>query len=177
MTLDEAIQKHKDLLKEFIKDYEEELNDKNFKSIYEAMSNYSALKPSFTALLLKNGMNPLYYMSYVPGYFATKLNIKEIMIPNNVLGIGINAFSRCENLTKITIPDNVTNIWLGAFEDCSSLTSIIIPNSIKTIHTNAFNGCGNLKDVYYEGSEEDWKNMKIGSGNKELFNANIHYNS
>lgn len=36
--------------------------------------------------------------------------------------------------------------------------------------------CSSLKDVYYTGTEEEWNNISIESGNDYLKNATIHYN-
>ena len=156
MTLDEAIRENKEELKEIITKYEEELNDKNFDFIYTKLTGYSYVS-SFTALLLKNNINPLNYMDHVPACFAYDLSIESFEIPNNI-----------------------TYIWGNAFDGCKNLKSIHIPNSVKEIYTAAFYACNNLSDIYYEGSEEDWENIKINNYmayNNPLLNANIHYNS
>ena len=43
-----------------------------------------------------------------------------------------------ESATEIIIPDNVTGIGDSAFKDCSALTSITIPDSVTNIEKNAF---------------------------------------
>ena len=45
-----------------------------------------------------------------------------------------------------------------------------------SIDTGAFGNCNNLTDVYYVGSEEEWKLITIGNDNYDLTNATIHYN-
>ena len=159
MTLNAAIKDNKEYLKELIKKYEEELNDKNFDFIYTRLTDYSQVR-SFTALLLKNNINPLEYIDELPNYFAAELDIKKIIIPNGF----------------INIPE-------GAFSDCSKLESIYIPKSVIDIGWAAFAGCNNLKDVYYEGTQEEWERIYIeesyldeGDDNDALLNANIHYN-
>ena len=97
------------------------------------------------------------------------------IIPDGVTIIAY-AFDSCKNLTRVTIPNSVTNIGNGAFEDCTSLTSINIGNSVTSIGNDAFSGCTSLKDVYYTGSQSDWKKISIGSYNDCLTNATIHYN-
>ena len=57
------------------------------------------------------------------------------------------------------------------------LTNITIPNSVTSIDKQAFSNCTSLKDVYYAGSESDWENIAIDSGNDTLKSATIHYNS
>ena len=79
--------------------------------------------------------------------------------------------------TEYTIPNSVTTIGDTAFSYCRSLTSVTIPNSVTSIGYSAFSGCYSLKDVYYSGSEEQWKKISIDEYNEYLLNATIHYNS
>ena len=103
--------------------------------------------------------------------------LTSVEIPNSVTTIEGSAFEFCSSLTSVTIPNSVTTIGEGAFYDCSSLTSVEIPDSVTTIERSAFGYCSGLKDVYYLGSEEQWKAISIGSENDYLLNAEIHYNS
>ena len=153
MTLDEIIKKYKGSLKAIIFEFEEELDNKDFKTIYDSIESYNIV-PAFTALLLKNNINPLIYMNYIPLYFAYDLDIKEFIIPDGIKFIGDNAFTRCNILTSITIPKSVT----------------YIDNAV-------FWGCDRLKDIYYEGSEEDWSKIRMGWGNTISPVTTIHYNS
>ncbi len=104
-------------------------------------------------------------------------NIKKVVINNSVTAIGENAFYDCDSLTSITIPDSVTTIGAFAFFDCIGLINITIPNSVTTIGICAFLNCDSLTDVYYGGTEEQWKLISIGYNNDPLLNATIHYNS
>ena len=154
MTLDKAIKKCKKELNELIKDSEEELNNNDFEAIYSKIDD-AYVSTAFTALLLKNNINPLIYVNCIPADFAYNLDIEKIVIPNNIIYICHDAFERCFNLTEIIIPYNVVSIDKFAFKDCISLTSITIPKNVKIIVSKAFEGCNNLTDVYYEGSKED----------------------
>ena len=52
-----------------------------------------------------------------------------------------------------------------------------IPNSVTYIGEWAFDDCTSLTDVYYAGSEAQWKAISISSNrNDDLLTANIHYN-
>ena len=98
-------------------------------------------------------------------------------IPSSATGIGNGAFSGCSSLTSVVILEGVTSIGISAFYDCSSLTSVTIPKSVTSIGDYAFYNCDNLKDVYYLGTEEEWKNISIGQYNYYLTRATIHYNA
>ena len=104
-------------------------------------------------------------------------SITSITIPSSVTIIGVGAFEDCTSLTSITIPSSVTIIGSGAFEGCTSLTSITIPSSVTGIGNYAFYSCTSLTDVYYEGSEVEWKKIFISNDNGYLIKAKIHYNS
>ena len=88
--------------------------------------------------------NPLYYAHHL---YMTGEEIKDLVIPNTVTSIGIQAFSGCTGLTSVTIPNSVTTIGSGAFGNCEGLTSVIIGNSVTTIGGNAFYNCNSLTSV------------------------------
>jgi hypothetical protein len=48
-------------------------------------------------------------------------------------------------------------------------------DSVTSIGEYAFYGCNSLTDVYYNGSEEDWRKISIESGNAYLTDAMIHF--
>ena len=100
-------------------------------------------------------------------------SLTSVNIPDSVTSIGDYAFCRCSSLTSINIPDSVTSIGDSAFNNCSSLTRINIPNSVTSIGNSAFYYCESLKTVYYRGTQSQWNNIKIGSSNYYLTDANI----
>ena len=110
--------------------------------------------------------------------FADCVNLTDVHLVEGVETIGVGAFSGCTKLKDINLPKTLTTIYWSAFSGCGSLTKIEIPLSINNIHHAAFLECENLKDVYYNGSEKQWNEIVIESGENEcLLNANIHYNS
>ena len=78
---------------------------------------------------------------------------------------------------NVAIPNSVTSINNYTFEDCTSLTSVTIPDGVMRIGGWAFEGCTSLTDVYYMGSEAQWKQIEIADGNDPLLNATIHYHT
>ena len=70
--------------------------------------------------------------------------------------------------------DKVTEIDRRAFED-EEITSVSFPNTIKEIGTKAFNNCTSLTDVYYDGTEEEWNEIDISTGNDAIHTATKHF--
>lgn len=103
--------------------------------------------------------------------------LKSVTIPNTVTSIGGYAFIDCKNIVSVKIGNSVTEIGVCAFNSCTSLESVIIPKSVTKIDENAFSGCTGITDVYYGGTEADWKNITINRYNSYLTSATIHYNS
>lgn len=110
-------------------------------------------------------------------------NIWFVTIADGVTGIGDYAFYGCKNLYSINIPDSVTYIGTYAFAECGELTDVVIPSSVTSIEDFTFYEsklvnitiptsvtslgqgalyCKNLTDIYYGGTEEQWKALTDG---------------
>ena len=132
------------------------------------------------------------------GYASRDDMIENIILPENLITLGNNAFFGCDSLTNIIIPDNVTSIGNSAFNGCTGLTNLTIPSSVTSIGnyafyysgikeitipksvTNignaAFSSCDSLTTVNYRGTKEEWNKISIGSENTYLTNATINFN-
>ena len=104
-------------------------------------------------------------------------NLESIILPNSVIYIGSAAFCNCISLTSIIIPANAEtigfdtsddiaitgaggNLGLGwVFYGCENLKSITIPQSVNYIGESVFDGCNSLTDVYYSGTEGQWRTI------------------
>lgn len=78
----------------------------------------------------------------------------------------------CKN-SVIPQDGSVTRIGACAFYGCSGLTSITIPNSLMCIDKDVFRGCDKLQTIYYNGTEEQWKEIDIESKNSRLEETEI----
>jgi hypothetical protein len=78
--------------------------------------------------------------------FSGCSSLSEIDIPSGVKYLGYYAFSGCERLSSVTIPDNVTIIGNYCFS-YSGLTSINIPSGITSIGDGSFAGCHHLDSI------------------------------
>ncbi len=107
--------------------------------------------------------------------FQNNDTLTKVTIPSSVSRIEYNAFGDCDNLTEAFIFSSAPSIGEWAFGVCPALTRVSIPASVTSIEGAAFYKTG-LKDVYYAGTEAQWKAIQIGDYNRELTNAKIHYN-
>lgn len=103
--------------------------------------------------------------------------LNEIVFHDNITKIGENAFKWCSSLNSITLPAKLVEIAPTAFDQCRYLKSISIPNTVKTVGDGAFHDCGNLSNVYYEGTESQWKKVSIAINNNPLTDAKKNYNA
>ena len=67
--------------------------------------------------------NPLYYAKE---FKLNGIEIKDLVIPNDITEIKDYAFYRCSGLTSVTIGNSVTSIGSSAFEGCTGLTEVNI---------------------------------------------------
>ncbi|MBO5021964.1 MAG: leucine-rich repeat domain-containing protein, partial [Clostridia bacterium] len=96
-----------------------------------------------------------YPVGGVQGVFQGCSSLKEVVLPNNLSQIGINAFYGCTSLTSITIPDSVTSIGDSAFYGCTNLievnvkaTSVPIGSGDISGYGNMFDGCSSSLKIY-----------------------------
>ena len=108
--------------------------------------------------------------------FSNCKALAKIEIPQNVSKIEFSAFSGCSKLTEIKLPVGIASIDRWTFSNCHSMQKIEVPASVQKIEQSAFYNCRSLTEVFYEGSEDDWQNITVGSSNESLTNAEIHYN-
>ena len=91
-------------------------------------------------------------------YAFSSLGITNIEIPKSVTSIGDGAFYHT-GLTSVTIPTSVNFLGKGVFAN-TELQSVYVSKGAKSFDRDAFGNNNTLKtkNVYYEGSKEDWDN-------------------
>lgn len=120
----------------------------------------------------------------VKDYAFRFINLDEIVIPSSIQNFGLDVFENFNYLNKVSIsegrtvlpsglldnvrisqlilPSTLKTIESYALQDCNYISSIILPKGIESIDSYAFDGCYQLKYIYYQGTEAEWKNVKLG---------------
>ena len=141
-------------------------------SVTEIGSNVFKGCTSLRSVVIPDSVATLNYSA-----FEGCKNLIYVTLSNSISYIQDTTFKGCSSLTHVTVPDSAYYVNAYAFENCTSLKSVTIGKKIEIIYNNAFAGCTALTDVYYVGTEEQWKGISIGTNNTPLENATIHYNS
>ena len=129
--------------------------------------------------------------------FFAQEHLTTVVMPNTITVVGDSAFARCNHLTALEFSNNLEKLAESVFEGCSSLKSVrlpdgftfmmgyvfylcsglqrvIIPKSISGIGYKSFEGCNSLREVFYKGTEDDWRGIRI-QPNENLLKAKIYY--
>ena len=147
-------------------------------AIKDSNEYYPKLSKFIKEINIPNGITRIEYHA-----FEGCTSLVNITIPNSVTSIGAYTFFGCTKLANITIPNSVTSIGDSTFVDCTSLKSITIPKSVTSIGSYAFSSCKNLANIYYKGTEEQWKAITKAEywnrymGDSVSGGTVIHYNS
>ncbi|MBQ7941275.1 MAG: leucine-rich repeat protein [Muribaculaceae bacterium] len=121
-----------------------------------------------------------------PDYGIIHLNIRKIILPDNIEEIGYSAFSRlnieeinlpaslrkldmysfayCYKLkTDVIIPDGVTDIPVACFLSCQSFKKLVLPSSVRFIEDFAFENTRIEEIEFSEGLEKIGMSTFAGS--------------
>ena len=103
----------------------------------------------------------LYYNRESLKYAVTCLKNSEghVQVKRGTRILSEYCFASCKGVTSVTLPDTVEGIMNFAFENCSGLQSITIPASVTLMTTHVFDGCDSLTDIYFGGTEEEWREL------------------
>lgn len=127
--------------------------------------------------------------------FASDAGIEDVLFSDDLETIGDYAFNNCSGITDLTIDVNVGSIGMGAFAGCSGLKSLKITGDVGTVGKDVFFNCGSLskiflpyslmeaeftdktsvfrnsyaiRDVYFEGTEDEWTELGLTLSNESL---------
>ena len=80
--------------------------------------------------------------------FEDNNRVIEILLPNSIVSIGMNAFAGCKTLQRIELGENIQFIGRFAFKFCRLLENIVIPCGVEVIEEGTFMCCYNLTNVF-----------------------------
>ena len=78
-----------------------------------------------------------------------------------VIGVAQETFAGNTSVTDIILPSGIQKIGRAAFSGCTALERITIPKAVKGIGADTFKECAKLRDIYYEGTPEEWNRINI----------------
>ena len=146
-------------LYDFVKEYKQEINYNNFDVLFEDAWDTSNLNMTdyinLCLVVRRNFPNAINFMTKMPRYFYYESDFTTYKIPRN-----INTLGRC------------------CFEQSDYLTDVYIPKEVKVIGYLVFNLCYRLKNIYYEGTEQEWIDLVKNTYSSDFINkVEVHYNS
>ncbi|MBO7417072.1 MAG: leucine-rich repeat protein [Bacteroidaceae bacterium] len=83
----------------------------------------------------------------------------NLVIPEGITEIGVEAFSRCNQLESVTIPSTVCFMEASVFKGCSNLKTVFFENGLTALSQGMFMNCRNLESVHLPSTLND-----IGDG-------------
>ena len=108
-----------------------------------------------------------------PSTFSYTEALEEVNLPDTLEEIDNWAFGHT-GLKQVTVPAHVTPIQFNAFGDCDNLVSATLPARLTTLEDWVFGGSEALKDIFFEGTEEQWSSLTEGH-EETLEGVTMHY--
>lgn len=165
-----AYRTYEDVLQEFIEQHIEQIDYKDWITLYRDISEqHSFLVGRLTQLLWECDIHPEYDVINLPDNFLAyadnisewtvpdnikqigkscfyKTSLRQITIPEQVHSIGSRAFSQSD-IVKIWLPSNLDAVSFGLCEGCEYLEFVRIPPNTQQIASASFRGCYKLNEV------------------------------
>ena len=90
---------------------------------------------------LENNINIFDYFTVLPNYAFYNSGVEEIVLPDNIVRIGKEAFKGCKKLRSIDLGNSIKSIDSQAFAECTNLNSVYLPDSLTILGSNIFKDC------------------------------------
>ena len=101
--------------------------------------------------------------------------LTSVVIPGNVKTVDNWAFAYCGNVKSAIVNEGVESLGMCALGGLHKLESVYLPKSLKSVDTEVIGNAFILNDVYFGGTEEQWKAIG-GELAGVLSNTEIHFN-
>lgn len=109
-------------------------------------------------------------------WYPTKRRDKVCILPKGVVTVADSALSN-PYVEIIVLPEGTEWVYSYGMAGARNLRDLYVPISMKQFMFKAALGCISLKNIYYEGTEDDWKNVDLSDENFNyaLADAKMHY--
>lgn len=106
--------------------------------------------------------------------FKNVQNLEYVEINTKYDDIPERMFESCLNLKTVVLSENITKIGFAAFRDCNSLENINL-NYVEEIENSSFHNCINLKEVNLDNAKyiKQWSFNNSGITGKIQFSENL----
>lgn len=139
-------------LKRFINEYRDEINNNEFDNLY---AEWPGRTWELTFVLLKSGIDPLETLGWVPDYYANEFTlIKDVKLNDDIVEVGEHAFTKCINLEHLFIPASVEEIGAWCFYGCEKLKEVTYDGTfeeLKQVHMHHLSFESNVKFICNDG--------------------------
>lgn len=112
-----------------------------------------------------SGVTEDFHSKKFPEWVANKGFIKEIVVEEGVTGLGNMIFRDCMSVEKVSLPESLLSLGGYAFGGCTGLEVFAFPANIRSVGNDVLSGTV-LSRVTYDGCDEDWDWVEVGSGNE-----------
>ena len=122
------------------KDFESKLEEENKVSEQEMIKRMKEWGETGPVLQIPEGTKII-----EKGAYAGREDIARVVIPEDVVEIGDEAFIFCDQLVSVTLPSTLKKIGKSAFQECVNLEVITLPEGLEEIGFAAFCNCLSLR--------------------------------
>ena len=128
-------------------------------SIHNGMVQIERYKGSSTEVVIPSTISGI-PVGYIGRAFMCNDYVREVTLPEGLIGIGGNAFLACYSLRTINFPSTLKEISDTAFAFCNNLSvDVNLPEGLTYLGTMAFAECFNVKKCYVPSTIENFRDM------------------
>lgn len=96
-----------------------------------------------------------------PSAFRYCDGLKTVKCGSGVRDYKAQVFRECYELVEADLGENVETLGESLFWRCIKLKTLRLGKNLKKISGDALQNCKELKDIYYPGTMEEWKALKV----------------
>lgn len=115
------------------------------------------------------------HMKSIGRWAFSVTSVREIVMPETLESIGRAAFSFSSDLKSIVIPEGITVINFELFNGCDALENITLPSTLTEIDENGDFSFRKVVHFVYNGTEEQFANIKMPESIRKKMSGNVQF--